>query len=689
MRWARPDRGPLRLSDDPMDVVVPRGCSLAGRGLKVKASFVGWAALVATLLVLASNPLTAAGSSDDPPEQPTGLTGTVAHNQVALTWDDPGDGSITGYQILRRDKAVDDPGVFHVHVDDTGSAATSYTDRSVAAGTVYVYRVKARNSGGLSPQSSYFNAKTPARPGEEQESETRDSSASPPEAPRLLATAVSPDGGVTLLWRQDPADETVTGYRILRGAGEDALAEIVPDTGSADTTYTDSAAPAGQTLHYAVQARSAAGLSGLSDTGSVTTPGRVAARNEEGQCPGGFTPGTPTVVTVSAAPIVVPSTAADYFVVSVLYAIDGATRAIPWSVTRGRTGATSTTLDAPDVPLDRLRVEKYAVGSPGDVDGDCAGDLTDPNPVNPLAPIDAQLGAIAVPDEAAFNALAAGDTDDGELKFLLIEPDGDHPGVYFQNSNTYPVHTDFLEQLGWTYDPATMVPCSLRSTDLAGPSGDQGLVYFSCVGVVPIEETELRYALLAASWGLERSDLAYYVARHVLPEHQRHVAAYGSSHVPFVFHDDLTANKRYEALNPAESYGFLRRLDPTDRPTPRDIPIYETIPQRASAGGGHHHHRAPDPPGPRQPAGDPGSRPERLHPGRRQPERHRPPPGQLRQALGVRGRLPHPGRDQGRGGRPPRRVQAGERPGPAARPLRHHDHRRSARSASTTGTPSA
>ena len=312
---------------------------------------------------------------------------------MTLTWDDPGDDTITGYQVLRRNKAVDAPGVFNVHVDDTGSAATSYTDTDVVAETLYVYRVKARNPAGLSEWSSYFNANTPARPGEEQGGDTRDSPANPPEAPRLLAAAVSPDGDVTLLWRQDPADDTVTGYRILRGESEDSLAEIVPDTGSADTTYTDAAAPAGQPLHYAVQARNAAGLSGQSNTQSVTTPRGVAAQDEEGQCPGGFTPGTSTAVTVSAAPMVVSSTAADYFVVSVLYAIDGTARAIPWSVTRGRTGATSTTLDAPDVPLDRLRVDKYAVDFPGDVDGDCAGDLTDPNPVNPVAPIDAQIGA--------------------------------------------------------------------------------------------------------------------------------------------------------------------------------------------------------------------------------------------------------------------------------------------------------
>ena len=62
-----------------------------------------------------------------------------------------------------------------------------------------------------------------------------------------------------------------------------------------------------------------------------------------------------------------------------------------------------------------------------------------------------------------------------------------------------------LRSLGLTYNPAYMVPCSLRSrSDLAGPSGETRTSSSSAdVGVIPIEETELRYALLAASWGLE------------------------------------------------------------------------------------------------------------------------------------------------------------------------------------------
>ena len=98
------------------------------------------------------------------PNRPTGLTGTVRHDRVALTWDNPNDETITSYQILRRDTTEHQLGEFIVLVETTGSPATTYTEQTVEAGTWYVYRIKARNSGGLSPQSNYFDARVPLPP---------------------------------------------------------------------------------------------------------------------------------------------------------------------------------------------------------------------------------------------------------------------------------------------------------------------------------------------------------------------------------------------------------------------------------------------------------------------------------------------------------------------------------------------
>ena len=76
-----------------------------------------------------------------------------AAGAVTLTWETPDDDSVTGYQILRRNPDAGEQSV-SILVSDTGSVATSYTDMDVAAGTKYMYRVKAINEAGVGAKSS-------------------------------------------------------------------------------------------------------------------------------------------------------------------------------------------------------------------------------------------------------------------------------------------------------------------------------------------------------------------------------------------------------------------------------------------------------------------------------------------------------------------------------------------------------
>ena len=122
-----------------------------------------WAAVLTAVLA----PVALAQSPGlEPPERPQGLRAEVSHDVVRLSWDDPGDAAISGYQILRRDRDLSPVGVFEVLVEDTGSAAAAYADRRVQPETRYNYRVKARNAAGLSRRSNFVRADTPAAPEE-------------------------------------------------------------------------------------------------------------------------------------------------------------------------------------------------------------------------------------------------------------------------------------------------------------------------------------------------------------------------------------------------------------------------------------------------------------------------------------------------------------------------------------------
>ena len=191
-------------------------------------------ALCGVVLALSSTGTPPVGAQDGSvPAKPTGVVATATHDSVALAWDDPGDASITHYQIFRRDRDVHDAGEFVTIEDDTGSAATSYTDDTVEPETRYVYRVKAVNGHGASNWSDYRRADTPAAP-------------DPADlAPSDLEVSLV-ENRVTLTWDAPASDAaSVTGYEILRRRpreGEAALTTLVADTGNAETGYTDDAA---------------------------------------------------------------------------------------------------------------------------------------------------------------------------------------------------------------------------------------------------------------------------------------------------------------------------------------------------------------------------------------------------------------------------------------------------------------
>ena len=70
----------------------------------------------------------AAGAPTDPPGAPRNLRGAAnADGTVTLSWDAPDDDTVTGYQILRR-RPTEGENTLLVHVNDTGSTATKYTD---------------------------------------------------------------------------------------------------------------------------------------------------------------------------------------------------------------------------------------------------------------------------------------------------------------------------------------------------------------------------------------------------------------------------------------------------------------------------------------------------------------------------------------------------------------------------------
>ena len=227
----------------------------------------------------------ALAQGEDPPLPPTGLTvSSEDYHSVSISWDDPQDDSITGYQVLRRSRDGDAYGdglgsrAFVAIEDDTGTSNSEYTDTSVSPQTRYVYRVKARNSAGLGDQSNYARAETPGVA----------------ESPTGLTFSSASHDSITIEW-DDPQDGSIDGYQVLRrsrdgdtyrdGIGSWEFVVIEDDTGTSETEYTDTSVSSQTRYVYRVKARNPAGLSGRSsyaNAESTAAPEVVEELTKEG-----------------------------------------------------------------------------------------------------------------------------------------------------------------------------------------------------------------------------------------------------------------------------------------------------------------------------------------------------------------------------------------------------------------------
>ena len=209
----------------------------------------------------------------DAPDPPAGTIETLrAANetgQLLLTWTAP-NSDPTDYHINWTKSTEEYP----ANTAEAGNAhptGTTHTLAGLEFDTDYKIRVRARYSDGENAASPWNGPWT----------ETTAQVHQPlPAAPSLINTAVT-EGQVLLSWFK-PADDSITGYQILRGPDTGNLVIIEDDTGSSSTSYTDTAPPAGQTHTYGVKARNSAGL-GPVGTATATVPAAevlIVARHE-------------------------------------------------------------------------------------------------------------------------------------------------------------------------------------------------------------------------------------------------------------------------------------------------------------------------------------------------------------------------------------------------------------------------
>ena len=310
-----------------------------------------------------------------------------------------------------------------------------------------------------------------------------------------------------------------------------------------------------------------------------------------------------TAVEVQAVPAIVESTTEEYFVLYVRPALDS-DREFPVSVTLGEDGTTTLTEQLSPLPKEHYRVEKFLIADPADIDNDCIDDITelgDPvgmNPLNPARAVPFRDGAVAIPDRETFEALSYKGRDvpnhpqlqDLEfVKFYIIGVATDNMGIYFMNTETHRLHPDFGDAIGLWSDPlwgqGYMGGEIIYHPNVVAPDGSLGVYryQFQPMDAYTFGYVARSYEVLAASMPLLDDNLAYYpMPRRALSLYHREQALYDDSRINVVLREDILPDVPFLPFNVGEGYGFLRLMSLEERPDPRDVVIYETIPNELS-----------------------------------------------------------------------------------------------------------
>ncbi|MCC2667927.1 MAG: putative secreted protein, partial [Armatimonadetes bacterium] len=183
-----------------------------------------------------------------PPAAPTGLAvAPLSRTQLRLTWTHAAGGAAS-FRVERKTGAA-----AFAFAGTVSGDQREYTDSGLAAGTSYVYRIYARNSGGDSPYSNEVTGTT-----------LPDAPLAPTDA---LATPLSRTS-VQVTWADRSSDEDT--FRIERRTAGGSF-ELAGTAMANSTSFTDPGRTGETEYTYRIAAVNGGGTSGFSNLTSATT----------------------------------------------------------------------------------------------------------------------------------------------------------------------------------------------------------------------------------------------------------------------------------------------------------------------------------------------------------------------------------------------------------------------------------
>jgi len=167
------------------------------------------------------------------------------------------------------------------------------------------------------------------------------------------------------------------------------------------------------------------------------------------------------------------------------------------------------------------------------------------------------------------------------VKFQLENAGTDKAQLYFINTNTYRGHPFFMHEMGLVRAGKEQMRGVLMYRPFTrSPNGELGIYTFEFEpnDDYTFDMIQFAYDQLISKAPILEGRLGYCPLWGALDIYRQQENLYQSAGIPVYFEDDLYSDIGYLPLNTGASFGRLRLMEIDQRPSPRDVVIYQTLP---------------------------------------------------------------------------------------------------------------
>lgn len=177
------------------------------------------------------------------------------------------------------------------------------------------------------------------------------------------------------------------------------------------------------------------------------------------------------------------------------------------------------------------------------------------------------------------------------VKFQIESADGEQPQLYFMNTNKFRAHPMFMQHIGvggrgggrgGSSEPGQhrMRGVIVYRPMLMSPSGSPGMFTFEFEpnDSYAYKLIRIAYDQLTANAKILRGNLSYNLLPRSKVAWEKQKDVYVQGKIPVFHAEDVYGEVGFLPLNKAKSYGRLRLMEVGERPGPRDIVLYRSLP---------------------------------------------------------------------------------------------------------------